>query len=86
MSTLIGGSEILRGMGKGITEASFALPLILPGDIAISSRQEPIPTPARLPRHKVIKVQHYWLEVTAMKRPMQVRARPAPYGPVDGST
>jgi superfamily II DNA or RNA helicase len=35
--------------------------------------QEPIYDPARFPWHEVIKVQHYWLEVNAMTRPMQVR-------------
>ncbi len=35
--------------------------------------QEPIKDPARFPWHEVTKVQHYWLEVDAMTRPMQVR-------------
>ncbi|NLS45283.1 MAG: DUF3883 domain-containing protein, partial [Firmicutes bacterium] len=35
--------------------------------------QEPIRDPARFPWHEVTKVQHYWLEVDAMTRPMQVR-------------
>jgi superfamily II DNA or RNA helicase len=35
--------------------------------------QEPIHDPARFPWHEVVKVQHYWLEVNAMTRPMQVR-------------
>ena len=35
--------------------------------------QEPIRDPARFPWHEVSKVQHYWLEVDAMTRPMQVR-------------
>ncbi|MDH7514682.1 MAG: helicase-related protein [Bacteroidota bacterium] len=35
--------------------------------------QEPIRDPARFPWHEVKKVQHYWLEVDAMTRPMQVR-------------
>ncbi len=33
--------------------------------------QEPIEDPARFPWHEVSKVQHYWLEVGAMTRPMQ---------------
>ncbi|NLI69741.1 MAG: DUF3883 domain-containing protein [Firmicutes bacterium] len=37
--------------------------------------QEPIKDPARFPWHEVTKVQHYWLEVDAMTRPMQVRER-----------
>ena len=35
--------------------------------------QEPIEDPARFPWHEVSKVQHYWLEVDAMTKPMQVR-------------
>ena len=35
--------------------------------------QEPIKDPARFPWHEVTKVQHYWLEVDAMTRPMRVR-------------
>lgn len=34
--------------------------------------QEPIKDPARFPWNEVIKVQHYWLEVDAMTRPMNV--------------
>jgi hypothetical protein len=42
--------------------------------------QEPIRDPARFPWHEVTKVQHYWLEVDAMTRPMEVRDREqAPY-------
>ena len=42
--------------------------------------QEPIKDPARFPWHEVIKVQHYWLEVNAMTRPMMVREEKASYG------
>ncbi|MBN1426198.1 DUF3883 domain-containing protein [Candidatus Fermentibacteria bacterium] len=35
--------------------------------------QEPIPDPARFPWNEVSKVQHYWLQVDAMTKPMQVR-------------
>ena len=35
--------------------------------------REPIPDPARLQWHEVRKVQHYYLNVDAMTRPMQVR-------------
>jgi superfamily II DNA or RNA helicase len=35
--------------------------------------QEPIKDPARFPWHEVTKVQHYWLEVDAMTKPMQLR-------------
>ncbi len=41
--------------------------------------QEPIKDPARFPWHEVSKVQHYWLEVDAMTRPMQVREERAEY-------
>ncbi|MGD0947227.1 MAG: helicase-related protein [Candidatus Binatia bacterium] len=43
--------------------------------------QEPIKDPARFPWHEVSKVAHYWLEVDALTRPIQVREPPAPpYG------
>ncbi len=35
--------------------------------------------PARFEWHEVTKVQHYWLEVNAMTRPMQVREDERPY-------
>jgi hypothetical protein len=35
--------------------------------------QEPVKDPARFPWQEVTKVQHYWLEVNAMTRPMMVR-------------
>ena len=41
--------------------------------------QEPISDPARFPWHEVSKVQHYWLEVDAMTRPMQIREEQAKY-------
>ncbi|CAG1014949.1 RNA polymerase-associated protein RapA [Anaerolineae bacterium] len=41
--------------------------------------QEPIKDPARYPWHEVMKVQHYWLEVNAMTKPMQVRENPTDY-------
>ena len=41
--------------------------------------QEPIEDPARFPWHEVSKVQHYWLEVDAMTRPMQIREEQAGY-------
>ena len=41
--------------------------------------QEPIKDPARFPWHEVTKVQHYWLEVNAMTKPMQVREERAEY-------
>lgn len=42
--------------------------------------QELIHSPARLDRHKVTKVAHYYLSVDAMTKPMQVREDTAPYG------
>ena len=42
--------------------------------------QEPVKDPARFEWHEVSKVQHYWLGVNAMTRPMQVREDEAPYG------
>jgi superfamily II DNA or RNA helicase len=45
--------------------------------------QEPIKDPARFPWHEVARVQHYWLEVNAMTRPMMVREDQPPYGKRD---
>ncbi len=43
--------------------------------------QDPIKDPARFPWHEVRKAAHYWLEVDALTKPMQVREPPAaPYG------
>jgi hypothetical protein len=36
--------------------------------------------PARLPWHEVKKVDHYWLSVEAMTKPMTVREDPSAYG------
>jgi superfamily II DNA or RNA helicase len=47
--------------------------------------QEPIHDPARFPWHEVVKVQHYWLEVDAMARPMQVKEHQSSYGGKDGT-
>ena len=33
--------------------------------------QEPIQDPAKFPWHEVSKVQHYWLQVDAMTKPLQ---------------
>ena len=41
--------------------------------------QEPIKDPARLPWNEVTKVEHYYLSVDAMKRPMEIRERPPDY-------
>ena len=41
--------------------------------------QEPIKDPARFPWHEVTKVQHYWLDVSAMTRPLEIREDAAPY-------
>ena len=40
--------------------------------------QEPILNPARFEWHEVSKVQHYWLQVDAMTRPMKVEGHPNP--------
>jgi len=45
-----------------------------------SMLQEPVKNPARFPWHQVTKVEHYWLEVNAMTRPMQVREDSSGYG------
>ena len=45
--------------------------------------QEPVKDPARFPWHEVAKVQHYWLEVDAMTKPMGLREDPAPFEPRD---
>ena len=42
--------------------------------------QEPIADPARFPWHEVTKVQHYYLNVDAMTRLMQVRERSPDFG------
>ena len=42
--------------------------------------QEPIKDPARFPWHEVAKVQHYWLDVNAMTRPMEIRENEGHYG------
>ncbi len=42
--------------------------------------QEPIKDPARFPWHEVAKVQHYWLNVNALKQPMEVREDAPSYG------
>ena len=41
--------------------------------------QEPVRDPARFPWHEVTKVQHYWLEVDAMTKPMESRRDPVPF-------
>ena len=41
--------------------------------------QEPIEDPARFPWHEVSKVQHYWLQVDAMTKPMRIREERAEY-------
>jgi len=42
--------------------------------------QEPIRDPARFPWHEVVKVDHYWLDVDAMARPMRVAEGQPSYG------
>ena len=43
--------------------------------------QEPVRDPARFPWHEVTKVQHYWLQVDAMTKPMGLSEDQVPYGP-----
>ena len=45
--------------------------------------QEPVANPARFPWHEVSKVQHYYLNVDAMTRPMRVRDDRPEYGAGD---
>ena len=42
--------------------------------------QEPIRDPASFAWREVIKVQHYWMEVDAMTKPMQISDDKPPYG------
>jgi superfamily II DNA or RNA helicase len=42
--------------------------------------QEPIRDPASFPWHEVAKVQHYWLEVDTMTKPMRVQDDTTQYG------
>ena len=42
--------------------------------------QEPVKDPARYPWQEVTKVQHYWLEVNAMTKPMTLREDSPPNG------
>ena len=42
--------------------------------------QEPVANPARFPWHEVTKVQHYYLSVDAVTRPMQVSDGRQEYG------
>ena len=41
--------------------------------------QEPIQDPAKFPWHEVSKVQHYWMQVDAMTKPMMMREERAGY-------
>jgi hypothetical protein len=41
--------------------------------------QEPIRDPVNFPWHEVVKVQHYWLEVNAMTKPMQIHDENSKY-------
>ena len=45
--------------------------------------QEPIRDPARFPWHEVTKVAHYYLEVNALKQPMEVRESSGSYDKKD---
>ena len=41
--------------------------------------QEPVRDPARFPWREVTQIQHYWLEVDAMTKPMGLRDEPDPW-------
>jgi hypothetical protein len=45
--------------------------------------QEPIKDPARFDWHEVKKVDHYWLEVNALTKPMEIKEPKQPYGDQD---
>ena len=44
---------------------------------------EPVKDPAGFPWHEVSKVQHYWLQVDAMTKPMALREDRTPFGGAD---
>ena len=46
--------------------------------------REPIEDPARFPWHEVTKVQHYWMDVDAMAKPVAPRGGRAPHGGMGG--
>ncbi len=48
--------------------------------------QEPIKDPARFPWHEVTKVAHYWMEVSAMTKPMSSQAEEPPSSDQGGPT
>jgi hypothetical protein len=49
-------------------------------DCRSQPRLHEVRDPARFPWHEVTRVEHYWLEVDALRQPMQVREPEAPYG------
>jgi hypothetical protein len=48
---------------------------------AAEPKLETLQDPAHFEWHEVVKVQHYWLEVDAMTKPVRLRERRASYGP-----
>ncbi len=46
---------------------------LLVRELKLREFQESIKDPARFPWHEVTKVAHYYLEVNALKQPMEVR-------------
>jgi hypothetical protein len=58
----------VKGLGAVVTNCD-----------ATAELQEPVRDPARFPWHEVMKIQHYWLEVNAMNRPMGLREEQRPY-------
>jgi len=65
--TLRGEKVILDALLTGMSRANATF-------------QEPIKNPARFPWHEVKKIDHYYLSVDALTRPIQVREDSPPYG------
>jgi superfamily II DNA or RNA helicase len=54
--------------------------LYVVADCRGTPRLHEVRDPARFPWHEVTRVEHYWLEVDALRQPMQVREPEEPYG------
>jgi hypothetical protein len=53
---------------------------VVTNSVSKAGLQEPVKDPGRSPWHEVTRVQHYWLEVDAMTKPMTVREDSPLYG------
>ena len=73
-------SAVARRQAGGAGRRDCYWLYVVTGCKAEPSLQEPIRNPARFPWHEVKKVDHYYLSVDALVRPMQVNDRPEPYG------